>query len=725
MSHLVDPSLLKDLNEDERKEALAAAAAAQRAEERAERRALERALQRKEMERKREVSAAQRNISSAAVLDGMDGAKGGGIVFVPKKKRNKTIDAAASSHAATSTASSIPAAGRSTAAKQLSQKSRSTPMPASSGEPNFSGRLNPSSSWNHKEKLMIQQTYLGTSALDEEKDELEREKQKQKRKRQLKVGKKALFKFRWEDTDDTFDAQDPLYNGTFSGVSSSQQHRQQQLNSHKRKHPNSFSSSLSKSLGEVTDMQSVMKKPLAKMTARDWRIVRENLEIVVRGGKAPPPLRTFHESPLPGIIPILHPSLLSALTVTMGFKDPTPIQRQAIPIGLQRRDLIGIAETGSGKTVAFGVPLCHYLLHLPNAVLQSVADEGPLALIMAPTRELALQIDSEMSKLLSTCKGRITTFGVVGGQSIQNQAAQLRKGVHVVVGTPGRINECIEMAYMVLNQCCYIVLDEADRMVDMGFRPQIESIFSAMGGTLKSELAAETYQQESDDLKSNSVAKYRLTSMFSATMPQEVEQLAKQYLRNPAKISIGDPGSSSRNARIVQRLVWLSSPSRKEEALRVQISNPQFARDKIIVFVNEKKHADAVGRIVERANRQCVVLHGGKSQEEREYAMDIFRRGGVVLVATDVAGRGLDIPDVAHVINYDLPSRSIESYTHRIGRTGRAGKEGLATSFITDEDEGIMAALKQYLESTNNAVPDRLRRHPAAASASSQNEVLF
>jgi len=257
-----------------------------------------------------------------------------------------------------------------------------------------------------------------------------------------------------------------------------------------------------------------------------------------------------------------------------------------------------------------------------------------------------------------------------------------------------------------------------------GFAPQMETILDAMGGALKSENEKETYEQEMEDLKKADVARHRLTAMFSATMPMEVERIAKRYLRHPAIVSIGDQ-DSGKNARIVQKIVFLPSPSQKENALRRQLTDPRFLREKVIVFVNEKKYADGVGRMVERIGRQCVVLHGGKSQEEREKNLEIFRRGGIVLVATDVAARGLDIPDVAHVINYDLPTRSIESYTHRIGRTGRAGKEGLATSFITDEDEGIMAALKSYLESTGNQVPERLARHPAANARSAADNLIY
>jgi ATP-dependent RNA helicase DDX23/PRP28 len=247
----------------------------------------------------------------------------------------------------------------------------------------------------------------------------------------------------------------------------------------------------------------------------------------------------------------------------------------------------------------------------------------------------------------------------------------------------------------------------------------------SMGGRLKSENETEAYAQEMEDLQKADVAQHRLTAMFSATMPMEVEKIAQEYLRHPVVISIGDK-DSGKNARIIQKVIFLSSASQKENALREQIMNPRFLREKVLVFVNEKRHADKVGKIVERAGRQCVVLHGGKSQELREESLAIFRKGGVVMVATDVAGRGLDIENVAHVINYDLPTRSIENYTHRIGRTGRAGKEGYATSFITDEDENIMAPLKAHLESTGTEVPSRLARHPAASGVGSQKgNVMF
>eukprot|EP01083_Nonionella_stella_P273387 927353_1 len=239
-----------------------------------------------------------------------------------------------------------------------------------------------------------------------------------------------------------------------------------------------------------------------------------------------------------------------------------------------------------------------------------------------------------------------------------------------------------------------------------------------MGGLLKSENEKEAYDQELKDLReiSEHVPTHRLTAMFSATMPAEVQRIARKYLRHPAVVSIGGPGGGGKNKRIDQRVLFLSSPGMKEKALREVLQKTRNS-DKIIVFVNEKKYTEGVSRSIERMGRRTVVLHGGKTQDQREENLAMFKRGEVILVATDVAGRGLDIPNIKHVINYDVPSRSIDSYCHRIGRTARAGATGIATSFITDQDEGIMAPLKSYLESVGAPVPDRLARHPAAASA--------
>ncbi|KAL9190650.1 hypothetical protein ACHAXT_000356 [Thalassiosira profunda] len=744
---LIDPALLASLSEAERAEALAAAAAAQRAERRAEERARQRAAaaannnggahdtqppamsaeeeerralqeameqRRRDRERERAAEAETMGRKPAGMAIGGNGAReggNGGLTFVSKKKRGAGQISDLRN-------------GGSTSAMSLASGKRKE-EPATQTNNNHESHLTASQLAN------IKKAYLGEKAVASEEagrgaapqngrsnQSTQSVRQRLREQRQKRRVKKTTFKFEWGNEEDTFEDDDPLYGGIASSGRGGKYQPPRQGGG-KRPQPSPGEGvkfgkkKMRANYDSVMTVHTVVNKPLEKMTPRDWRIYRENYNIVVKGGKSPPPLRSFRE--MPRGVPSIHPSLLDAIENKLRFKEPSPIQRQAIPIGMQRRDLIGIAETGSGKTAAFGVPLCHHVLSFPQSILDTVAEEGPLALVMAPTRELALQINVEFGKLLSSQRN-VVSLAVVGGQSITEQATKLRNGVHVVVGTPGRINDCVEMAYLVLNQCSYIVLDEADRMIDLGFAPQIEQILDAMGGLLKSENETEAYRQEREDLErlGKAVPSHRLTAMFSATMPPEVERIAKRYLRHPVQVSVGDR-DSGKNARITQKVLFLSSPGQKENTLKDLLRRSRPG-EKIIVFVNEKKHADGVGRMVEKAGRQCVVLHGGKAQDQREENLALFRRGGVVLVATDVAGRGLDIPDVQQVINFDLPTRSIDNYCHRIGRTGRAGKEGLATSFITDEDEGIMAPLKNYLESTGMPVPDRLARHPKAVS---------
>jgi len=440
------------------------------------------------------------------------------------------------------------------------------------------------------------------------------------------------------------------------------------------------------------------EKALVDMTERDWRIFREDFDIRIQGGRATLPLRFWKEANFPV-------SIMRAIE-ELGYEKPSPIQRQAIPIGQACRDIIGIAETGSGKTAAFTIPLLCYLLTLPQEFINRCSEEGPLAVVMAPTRELAQQIHEEYNKL-----ARFTSFTaicIVGGQSIEEQGFRLRKGVQVVIGTPGRICDCLSNNYMVLNQCNYVVLDEADRMIDMGFEPQVIEVLDAMGGLLKSE--NEEQADKEAEIAQTGKAMYRVTAMFSATMPSEVERIARKYLRHPAVIKIGDE-ESGKNKRIEQRVHFITEGQKKTRVIE-EIRRLSSA-DKAIVFVNSKKQGDVVGRSIEAAGFRAGVLHGGKSQDQREDTLDYFRNGSYqVLVATDVAGRGLDIPDVSYVINFDCPSK-IESYCHRIGRTGRAGKSGIATTFLTDSDTEIMYDLRQYLEATMGSafIPLQLKQH--------------
>ena len=439
-------------------------------------------------------------------------------------------------------------------------------------------------------------------------------------------------------------------------------------------------------------------KALDAMTDRDWRIMREDFDIHVKGGKPLPPLRKWDECPLA--------APLRQAVDAMGYTEPTPIQRQAIPMGLAGRDLIGVAETGSGKTAAFLLPLMQYVLAHAAGRAQ-VADAGPLALVMAPVRELAQQIEAECVKLARFAG--IRCVSVVGGTSIQEQGHHLREGVDIVIGTPGRLIDVLEQSYLVLHQCRYVVLDEADRMIDMGFEPQVTAVLDAMckddrppaGGAGAGAAASGSGGGGGGGGNRNAA---RTTHMFTATRPRQVERLARLYLTNPATVKIGDE-DTGKNRRITQEAVFLPGEGRKKAKLQEVLAR---CPRPVIVFVNIKKQCDVVARDLEHAGFAIGVLHGDKSQEAREDSLAEFKAGRFdILVATDVAGRGLDIPDVAQVINYDMATE-IDRYTHRIGRTGRAGKTGAATTFLTDGDAAVLPALKAYLESTGQPVPPEL-----------------
>jgi len=372
-------------------------------------------------------------------------------------------------------------------------------------------------------------------------------------------------------------------------------------------------------------------------------------------------------------------------------------------LGLQNRDILGVAETGSGKTAAFLLPMLVYISKLPKMTQESEQD-GPYALILAPTRELAQQIEAETAKFASFVGMR--SLSLVGGQSIEEQGFMLRKGCEVVIATPGRLNDCLGLRYIVLNQCNYVVLDEADRMINMGFEAQVNMILDAMPtSTLKSENEEEAAKQE---LQGDQL--YRTTIMYSATMPAGVERLARKYLRRPAYIYIGEAGKAV--DRIEQKVEFIKSENEKRK--RMQELLETGPEPPIMIFVNKKKGCDILAKWLDKLGYRCAVLHSGRTQEQREYALENFKAGRTdVLVATDVAGRGIDIKGVTHVINYDLP-KTIDDYTHRIGRTGRAGKTGIATSFLTNEDADVMYDLKQMLLATNNIIPPELNKHPSA-----------
>lgn len=329
-----------------------------------------------------------------------------------------------------------------------------------------------------------------------------------------------------------------------------------------------------------------------------------------------------------------------------------------------------------------------------------VEAEGPYSVILAPTRELAQQIEEETRNLAHFTDYRVVS--VVGGQDIEVQGFALRKGCEIVVATPGRLVDCIERSYAVLNQCNYVVLDEADRMIDLGFEPQVMSVLDAMpSSNLKPE-------NEEEPLEANRI--YRTTYMFSATMPPAVERLAKKYLRRPVVVNIGTAGKAT---DLVTQRVLMVKENEKARALEQELA-AMGDDQRIIVFANTKRQCDAVARQLEKMEYRITMLHGGKSQDQREESIKGFREDVFnVLVATDVAGRGIDVPNVALVVNYDM-ANTVEAYTHRIGRTGRAGKKGVAVTFLTLGDSELFYDLKKFLEESKAAVPSQLAQHEAS-----------
>ncbi|CAD6193000.1 unnamed protein product [Caenorhabditis auriculariae] len=396
-------------------------------------------------------------------------------------------------------------------------------------------------------------------------------------------------------------------------------------------------------------------KSLEEMTDRDWRIFREDFNISIKGGRVPRPLRNWEECGLPV-------EVYKAIQ-EIGYVEPTPIQRQAIPIGLQNRDVIGVAETGSGKTAAFLLPLLVWITSLPKMERQEHRDMGPYAIIMAPTRELAQQIEEETNKFGKLLG--IKTVSVIGGASREEQGMKLRLGVEVVIATPGRLLDVLENRYLLLSQCTYVILDEADRMLDMGFEPDVQKVLEYLPAT---NLKPDTEEFDNEDALMRSFStreKYRQTVMFTATMSPAIERLARAYLRRPAIVHIGSIG---RPTERVEQVVHMIPEERKRKKL-VEVLEEQF-QPPIIIFVNQKKGADLLAKGLVKLGFNPTVLHGGKGQDAREYALSALKDGSSdILVATDVAGRGIDIKDVSLVLNYDM-AKTIEDYTHRIGRTG-------------------------------------------------------
>ncbi|KAL2023206.1 hypothetical protein VTK56DRAFT_3329 [Thermocarpiscus australiensis] len=538
-----------------------------------------------------------------------------------------------------------------------------------------------------------------------------------KKKRRRTAANK--FNFDWDPDDDTSRPHDPIYATRLdppfrlAGYDMSDDLVRRQAEAIRRSDPETGEERARQLLEQherakqAAERKNLGKhwseKKLEEMKERDWRIFKENFGIATKGGAIPNPMRSWEESNLPRrLLEIVH---------KVGYDEPTPIQRAAIPIALQARDLIGVAVTGSGKTAAFLLPLLVYISELPP-LTEYNKNDGPYALILAPTRELVQQIEAEAKKF-ATPLG-FTVVSIVGGHSLEEQAFALRNGAEIIVATPGRLVDCLERRLLVFSQCCYIIMDEADRMIDQGFEEPLTKILDALPVTNEKP---DTEDAENPQLMSRYLGgkdRYRQTMMYTATMPPTVEKIAKKYLRRPAIVTIGNAGEAVDT--VEQRVEFIAGEDKRKRRLQEILNSGQF-KPPIIVFVNIKRNCEMVAKDIKSWGYSTVTLHGSKTQEQREASLASLRNGQAsILVATDLAGRGIDVPDVSLVVNFNMPS-SIEAYTHRIGRTGRAGKSGVAITFLGNEDADVMYDLRQIIsKSSISKVPEELRRHEAAQS---------
>ena len=357
----------------------------------------------------------------------------------------------------------------------------------------------------------------------------------------------------------------------------------------------------------------------------------------------------------------LPPKLVARLE-GMGIKDPTPIQKQAIPHALNGRDVMGLAQTGTGKTAAFGVPLVAQMLENPR----KPSPRSVRALVLAPTRELAQQI---MENLKGFCERTpLKVQMVVGGQNINPQIKRLERGVDILVATPGRLLDLMDRKAVRLEEATFLVLDEADQMLDMGFIHDLRKISAV-------------------------IPKERQTMLFSATMPKLMSEIAESYLNRPVRIEVSPPGKAA--DKVTQEVHFIA---RAEKTALLTELLAKHRGERALVFGRTKHGSEKLMKTLVKAGFDAASIHGNKSQGQRDRAIAGFKSGDItVLVATDVAARGLDIPDVKHVYNFDLPNVP-DQYVHRIGRTARAGKDGSAVAFCAPDEMGDLIAIQKVMK---------------------------
>jgi len=401
---------------------------------------------------------------------------------------------------------------------------------------------------------------------------------------------------------------------------------------------------------------------------------RARHDISVFGDSIPKPVLTFEESPFP--------TYVLEVVKKIGYSEPTPIQAQGWPMACCGRDVVGIAQTGSGKTLAYILPA---IVHI-NAQDVLRPGDGPVCLVLAPTRELAVQIQEESKKFGDSTKVRsMCCYGGAGTR--RNQMRELQRGVEIVIATPGRLMDFVGGGITNLRRVTYLVLDEADRMLDMGFEPQIRKIV--------------------DQIRPD-----RQTLMWSATWPKEVQIMARDFLRDHIQVNIGRAETKA-NPHILQRFEFCEDFAKRPGCMRL-IAQLYPENTRMIVFCDTKRMCDELLYSCRREGFMGVTIHGDKTQQERDYALAEFKSGrSFLLIATDVCGRGLDVKEVKYVINYDFP-KDIEDYVHRIGRTGRKTlegfNEGTSISFFTTGNSKLAGPLIKLLKDAGQVVPPELQQ---------------
>lgn len=380
--------------------------------------------------------------------------------------------------------------------------------------------------------------------------------------------------------------------------------------------------------------------------------------------------------------------IISALE-NLKITEPTEVQKKAIPLAIEGKDILASSQTGSGKTMAYLLPIIS-LLHQEQ--IANIKSNDCIAIILAPTRELASQVRDSLSKITSQFK--INSAVLIGGESIGRQIVQLRKGARIVIGTPGRVIDHLTQGTLKLDKIKVLVLDEMDRMLDMGMKEQIRQI-------------------------NKSLPFKRQVMMFSATVPKHIIESSNEYLKNPERITIGSATKAA--SSVSQEMIRMPSKE-KNVILFKQLDERQGS---IIIFVKTKRGADELAKTLRQGNHKAEAIHGDLNQRRRERALLDFRKMNYrIMVATDVAARGLDIPHTQHVINYDLPMTP-EDYLHRIGRTGRAGATGFALSLIAPDDESKWRAIDRLMTKGESINPEHLFKKRVADKVSNNNSRDF